>query len=149
MANSDTYSTFDSGRFADIQDSILSADANPFTYDKYSDKMVFTDDTGVTREICEPVNNLQIFLSELDPYCTITSIPDGEIYMPERTALRLYGSHDFWYILLLLNNCRTMTEYTMSQVKYIRPSELYRLQLFLNLAKNEKKFYNDKYIIHK
>jgi hypothetical protein len=137
-----SFKQFDSASFATIEASIKHSEDNPFIIDRFSDKYSAQID-GVSFIISEPSNILSSFIWMLDPYITTQPLPSDERFMPERTAKRLYGSHDFWYVPMLLNSCASVTEYEFSSIKVLTADQLYRVEAFLRRAKNQVTVYQE------
>ena len=140
---------YDSARFATLEASIAHAADNPFLLDRFSDKYAATID-GIRFLVNEPSNILSSFIWMLEPFVTTAVLPADERFMPEKTAKRLYDSHDFWYIPMLINNCPSVTEYEYREIKVLSSSELYRVEAFLRRVKNQVTIYTeDRDVIYK
>jgi hypothetical protein len=144
-----SFSQFDSADFPTIEESIAHSKANPFLSDSFSDKYITSVD-NLSALITEPSNVLSSLIWMLEPYLTTETMPTGELYMPERTAKRLYNSHDFWYVCMLVNGCPAASEYNFTTMKVLPADELYRIETFLRTVKGQINVYTeDRDVIHR
>jgi hypothetical protein len=144
-----SFSQFDSADFPTIGESVAHSKENPFVLDSFSDKYITTVDNQ-TALINEPSNVLSSLIWMLEPYLVSQTMPDDERYMPERTAKRLYNSHDFWYVCMLINGCPAASEYSYKSMKVLPAAELYRIETFLRTVKGQVSVYTeDRDVIHK
>jgi len=130
-----SFSNYDSADKPTIEASITHAESNPFLLSRFQDVMIYRRG-DVNVEIREPRNVLTQFMWMLEPFLTTEYMPDSEMYMPERTAKRLYDSHDFWYVCMMVNGCASVTEYNMGKMLVLPVDQLYRLEAILFRAKN-------------
>ena len=134
------YQEFDSGKFPYIDQSIEHSKTNPFLMHNFTNEIRFALNDGNVIAITEPMNIIKdlIYLFEDNIFTRV--LPEEEYYKPEQTAYNLYGSHDFWYVIMLLNNCFTFLEYDKKEIKYINPNELYRIEKFIGKSSNNVRF---------
>ena len=121
---------YDSATPATIEESIEHAKTNPFNVSNFARKISVTHQ-GVAYTVVEPLSVIKQFLDGLEEYIVTESLPSDEHYMPEDTALRLYGSRDFWFLIMLLNNVFSCTEYRLPEIRYIPAEQLFRIEKFL------------------
>lgn len=136
-----SFSNFDSADFATIDESIVHSQSNPFLAGNYSDRLIATVD-GANVIVHEPFNVLKSFAWMLDDLAVTYDMPQDEYYMPERTARRVYGSHDFWYVCMLVNNCSTVKDYRYTRYKVIPVESLYHVETFLDKARRSARVYS-------
>lgn len=142
MALPISFSKFDSAAFPLMEQSIEHARDNPFLLDRFCDKFSTTrDGQGVL--VSEPSSILSSLIWMLDPYLSVETFPADEIYMPEKTSKRLYNSHDFWYVCMMVNDCPSVTEYDFRTLRYLPAKELNRIEVFLRNVKGQVNVYLD------
>lgn len=125
------FSKYDSAVFPTIEESIEHAKTNPFLSKNFAGKIrVKYKDTEYI--IMEPSPSIKMFLNSLSEFFIEDVIRDEENYSPESTALRLYGSHDFWFLVMLLNSFDSITSYKKgNSILVIPPEQLFRIEKFL------------------
>ena len=47
-------------------------------------------------------------------------------FKPKSLSYRLYGTTEFWHILLLLNGCKSTMDFDLKTIKYYRKTDLYK-----------------------
>ena len=129
-----SFRKFDSADFATIEQSIEHAAENPFLLTKLQNQVVLTRNAE-NLYIAEPTNDLQQFIWMLDEFLVEETMHPSEYYMPEKTSKRLYDSHDFWYVCMLVNGCSSVTEYRYKTIKVLPPEYLYHIETFAIRAK--------------
>ena len=132
---------YDSADFPTIDQSIENSKTNPFLFNNYSDKLVALLE-GENVIVHEPYNVLHSFIWMLEPYLVEYDMPESEYYMPEKTAKNLYDSHDFWYVCMLINDCKTVMDYKFKTYKILPAEELYHIETFLEKAKGSLRIYS-------
>ena len=135
MANTISFSNYDSSLFPTFPESIKHSMSNPLLIENLSDWMIDIYD-GEEVMIQEPSCTLKSMIGMFDDVLETIAVPNSEFYRPEITAKRLYDSADFWYILLLVNNIYSPHKYNKSSIKYIPAKELIRLSKFSQRTKN-------------
>ena len=129
------YSNYDSGDFPLIPDSLNHAKNNVFVLDKYSNKLVFNEaDRQVV--VVEPTCVIYDFLALFGDNIFEENLPKSEWYMPEASAKRIYGTHDFWYIIMYCTAIQCTIDYTVDKIRYIDPAQVYRVEKFLGKGTN-------------
>jgi hypothetical protein len=136
-----SFAQYDSADFPTIEQSIAHAETNPFLFNNYSDKLVALLE-GENVVVHEPYNVLQSFIWMLEPFLVEYDMPEDEYYMPEKTAKKLYDSHDFWYVCMLVNNCVSCMDYKFKKYKVLPATELYHIETFLEKARGSLRVYN-------
>ena len=130
------FGNYDSADLAHIDESIAHAKENPFVSSKFSGKLI-TERDRKNVIISEPTSPLVQFVSLLEPYLVESTFRQEEKHSPERTSKRLYDSHDFWPICLLINKCRSNYDYDFKETFMILPAEsLYRVERFLGMVRS-------------
>lgn len=84
-------------------------------------------DTGEVIEI--PLNAL---MSEyryfLKPYIITATLNDEEMYIyqysPKSLSKALYGTTEYWSVLLMINNCISKIDFNMNPVKVLNPKTI-------------------------
>lgn len=138
-----SFSAYDSGDFATVEESVAHSKNNPFIISNMSNKLIAVRNNELVTMV-EPNSPLINFLFMLDEFVITTKFIENERFMPERTSKRLYGSHDFWYVCMLLNNCFTIKNYEFKDKFRILPSDsLYRIEKFQRLNKKTSRMIND------
>jgi len=137
-----SFSQFDSASFPTLEESIANSLINPFLLDNFSDKYR-TNIDGLPVLFNEPSNILQSLIWLLTPSLLTETMPQNEIFMPERTSKRLYGSHDFWYMPMLVNDCMCASEYKFTTMLYLPSSSLPDVEVFLNSVKGAVNIYDE------
>lgn len=138
-----SFSAYDSADFATIEESVAHSKNNSFIISNMSNKLVSVRGNELVTMI-EPNSPLVNFLFMLDEFVIITEFVENEIFMPERTSKRLYNSHDFWYVCMLLNNCFTVKDYSFGTNFRILPAnDLYRIDKFIKLTNRTTRMIND------
>ena len=135
-----SFASYDSAEFPTIEESIANSKTNPFLLNNFSDKLVALVE-GQNTIVYEPYNVLQSFVWMLDDFLVTYPMPPDEYYMPEKTAKRLYDSHDFWYICMLINNVSNAKDYRFETYKVLPAENLYHIETFLDRAKGELRVY--------
>lgn len=134
------YNNYDSSNFATLTESMNHSKSNPLLINNLSDGMIMDFD-GVPYYIQEPSctfkdNLLYIFGNDVEEI----EIPVDHFYRPELTALEIYNNADFWYIILLLNNMFSVTQYNRHRIKIIPNHKLDAIARFVYMAKHEIRF---------
>lgn len=88
--------------------------------------------TGETIEI--PLNQLMSeYRHFLKPYIITVTINDEELYKyqykPKSLSQVLYGTTEYWSVLLMINNCVSKIDFDMNPVKVLDPK---RIRAFTN-----------------
>ena len=125
---------YDSAIFPTIEESVEHAKTNPFIFNNYSDRLLTLRD-GENTIVYEPYNVMRSLVWMLEPFLVTYDMPVDEHYMPEKTAKRLYDSHDFWYVCMLINDCRSVKDYRFKQYKVLPAKDLYHIESFLDRSK--------------
>lgn len=133
---------FDSADMATLEESITHSKENPFLMDKFSDKLRTTID-GEGCLVNEPANILSSLVWMLEPFLVEEPLPDNEKYMPERTSKRLYNSHDFWFVLMLINGVAACSEYNLTTIKLLQAKDLHKIEIFLAKVKGQVSAYGE------
>jgi hypothetical protein len=124
------FEKYDSSEFPTLEESIASAASNPFICNNFSRKVQLTYQ-GTVYTISEPLSVLKQFLDDLSDYFETQNLPESEYYQPEASALRIYGSRDFWFLIMLQNNVFSVTEYKIPTITFISADQLFRIEKFL------------------
>lgn len=141
-----SFENYDSSIFPTFPESIAHSRSNPFLIENLSNNlsMQFDNDTVLMQEPSCLFKDLINFFEE--DYIEI-DLPVQEHYRPEITAKRLYGSSDFWYIILLVNNIFSVNDYNMTKVRYIPNARLTKMQTFIKYSKGVTSIYKEQPII--
>jgi hypothetical protein len=143
------FSSYDSAEFPLIEQSIEHSTTNPFIFNNYSNRMIAVRDSE-NIIVNEPYNILQEMIDMLSEHFVEYDMPENEYYMPERTAKKIYDSHDFWYICMLVNKCVTIKDYHYTKYFILPADKLFHIETFLDKVKNEVRMYQpDLYTVFK
>ena len=140
------YSNYDSSDFATFPESIAHARRNPMLIENLSNKISLSSEND-TFLIQEPSCLFKDMINFFEKDYLELELPKEEHYRPEITAKRLYGSADFWYILLLVNNLFTIHDYNLPKIKYIPPQRLTKIQTFIKYSKNLTSVYEEQQVM--
>lgn len=85
-------------------------------------------------EITNPESELDKFSAFLEQYIITVEMDDYDPfkYKPDYMAKSLYDTHDLWFLLLKINNCRDRMEFTGPKYRIIDPSNVSKVIDFLN-----------------
>ena len=124
------FTNYDSSNFPTLEESINHASTNPFLLSNFHDKITvnFNNETYI---ISEPVASIKNYLNSFEPYFFNTDVLENERYRPESTSKRLYGTRDFWWLIMVLNGISSSIDFKVPNIKYLNPKELYRIEKFL------------------
>ena len=53
-------------------------------------------------------------------------------YRPKLFSLDLYGTVEYWYLILIINNITSCSRFTIKKIKYIPPEKMEIIDLILN-----------------
>lgn len=132
---------YDSAVFPTIEQSIEHSKLNPFIFNNFSNRLLTLRD-GQNTVVYEPYNVMRSLSWMLEPFLVEYDMPVAEHYMPELTAKNTYDSHDFWYVCMIVNNCRSVKEYQFKRYKILPATELYRIETFLDRVKGSLRVYD-------
>ncbi len=134
------FSNYDSAAFSEIDESIAHAATNPFIFVNYMDRLRIS--LGATNKmlITQPESAIKMFLSNLSEFVRTDPLPVYEHYRPEATALRIYGTHDLWFLIMLISNIPSVLEYRRPTFSYLIPESVYQIEKFLREEVNVRDY---------
>lgn len=124
------FTEYDSSNFATIGESITHSKQNPFTVDKFGTTILF----GNGNKLTSPNSNIKSLLNNLDGLYINRNLTEAEYYRPETTAKLIYGSVDFWFLIMLINNFGTILDYIQPTIKVLPENELYRIEKLFSVT---------------
>ena len=133
------FANYDSGAFPTIEGSILHSRTNLFLLKNFS-KRVSAGTLTENYIISEPSCSLKDFIGTLSEFFVSNHVKDSEIFRPESVSKRIYGTVDFWYLLLLINKIPSATEFTTNNILVLPPEYLYKIEIFLEKNNNIVEF---------
>lgn len=138
-----SFSKYDSSNFAAFPDSIKHSKTNPLLIENLSDHRSIIMDNRLVK-VQETNCLFKDMIHFFDPDLISADLPREEHYRPEITARRLYGSTDLWYVLLLVNNVYSITQYNMDTFKYIPALKLTKIEKFVARAEGNIRPYDER-----
>jgi hypothetical protein len=129
------FQEYNSSLFPTIEDSILHSKTNPFIVSNFSTDIIFSDSGNV---IPSPITNINQLIKNLNDLLVNYNVSEEEFYRPETTSIKLYGSPDFWYLILLLNNIGTVLDYTKNTIKVLPEKDLFKIEQLFKVVKQIK-----------
>ena len=129
------FQEYNSSLFPTIEESVLHSKTNPFVVSNFSTDIVFNDTGNI---IPSPITNINQLIRNLDNLLIDYNVSEEELYRPETTSIKLYGSPDFWYLILLINNIGSVLDYTKSIIKVLPEKDLFRVEQLFKVIKEIK-----------
>lgn len=129
------FQEYNSSLFPTIEESVLHSKTNPFVVSNFSTDIVFNDTGNI---IPSPITNINQLIRNLDNLLVDYNVSEEELYRPETTSIKLYGSPDFWYLILLINNIGSVLDYTKSIIKVLPEKDLFRVEQLFKVIKEIK-----------
>lgn len=120
------FEEFNSSKFATLEESIAHSKDNPFISSNFNTKLEVGNYT-----IIDPNSALKQFIDAYSDLMQDVILKDDEFYSPEKVALRLYGSNDFWFILMIINKIPTIFEFNVPVIKALPVNLLYKIETLL------------------
>ena len=127
------FKEYDSSNFATIEESIKHSKTNPFNVNKFSTDITFSD-TG--NSVPSPITNIKQLLDTINDLYIEHSLTEDELYRPESTSLKLYGSPDFWFVIMIINNIGSVLDYTKRTIKVIPENKLFKIEQLFSVVNN-------------
>lgn len=109
------FSTFNSSKFSTLNSSIQDALTNKITLDNIGTHYIFEDEVHMSFSILRKYEHLIRANTEY------VDVPVGYYYRPEYLSNYLYGSTDFWYLILFVNNMTSPSEFIKDKVLAVNP----------------------------
>lgn len=127
------FEKYDSSNFATLEDSIAHSKSNPFLASNFNPKLLINDYT-----IVEPTSTLKTFLSAYEDLFTEVTVDESYYYKPEKFSLFMYGSCDFAFLIMMINNINTVTDFNKATLKVFPENFLFKIENYLiNNSNNE------------
>jgi hypothetical protein len=128
------FENYDSSSFPTLEESIAHSKENPFISTNFSAKLAIGDYL-----IVDPNSALKTFIDAYSDSMQDVVLNSDEMYAPEKVALRLYGSSDFWFILMIINKIPSVFEFNVATIKALPVNLLYKIETLL-LNNNNQEF---------
>ena len=124
--------------YASVADAMTSGKEFPLSYVNASLWFKFN---GVLMQ--EPVTVFQKMQGFFEGRTVTIDMPSDSIFKPEYLSKRLYGTPDLWWLLLVLNKCKSHKEFNRTTVTVLNPDFIDEMNSFLNnisptIAKNRE-----------
>lgn len=118
---------------ATVNDQISAAKKEEISY-RNLHKEIYVNDTVSNEVIKIPLNDVMAdYKYFLDPYIAEVNVNDEELYHymynPKLLSYDLYGTTEYWHVLLLINNCVSKIDFNMRKIKVLDPQ---RIRGFVN-----------------
>lgn len=109
-----------------IKDQVLDNREKDFTYNMLH-KHADIYDVQTKRDIIVPYESyVNKYRHSLDGIIVSSELSDAEKraywYKPKTVSFELYGNAEFWYTLLILNQCTSVNQFTPNVMKYYDPN---------------------------
>lgn len=141
-STSDKFKNYDSSAFPTLHQSILHSKTNPFLVENLSTKISLVIEKELFL-VQDPNSPLKEFISYFENDIYEEELPESEYYRPEMTALRVYGSADLWYLILIVNNLFSVTQYRRKTIKLVNTNGVARLTKFMAMADGSARNVNE------
>lgn len=123
-------STYNSARFASLDDSLAHSKNNPFVISNTSIH------TQINDKIIKKGYVFKRFEFLLQEYTETSRVKITEYQHPEFFSQRVYGTPDLWYIVLWINGMRSFLDFNIENVKILTSQGLTILNRILEKYRN-------------
>ena len=119
-----------SGAYANINDSITHSKGNIITFDKMCNWYLFED------TVLMPMPFLNKYKETLLNNSIYVTIDPKFYYKPEYVSYNIYNTTDLWYLILFLNEMKSVEEFNKPRILVFDPSRLATLKNIINTEGN-------------
>lgn len=128
--NKADFSTFSSSKFSTLNSSIEDSRTNKILLDNISTHYIFEDEVHMSFSMLRKYEHLIRANTE------VVNVPKEYYYRPEYLSNYLYGTTDFWYLIMFVNNMTSPSEFNRETVLAVNPKFI---DIFSKLIDSERK----------